>query len=66
MNAIVTYFVGESHEEDQFLKIECVVTQDVVEVMLKNNPPQFIQVLINDGERMILRVDNINNIQQVI
>lgn len=66
MNAIVTYFVGESHEEDQFLQIECVVTQDVIEGILKHTPPQFIQVLINDGERMFLRVDNINNIKQVI
>lgn len=66
MNAVVTYFIGVSHDEEQFIKIDCVVTPNVKDALLRHEPPQFIEILVNDGESMILRVDNINNIQQII
>lgn len=65
MNAILTCFVGVSQNKEQFAKVTCVISQSTTESLLGDTPPKFIEIIINDGERMILQTDNINNIQQV-
>lgn len=64
MNAIITYFIGVSREEEQFVKISCVISQETLDKLLDQDAPKFIKIIVNDGELMFLQTDNINNIQQ--
>lgn len=59
------YWQGYNDEEGKFKEIECLIHYAALDTLLSNTPPKFITVLINDGEQMILPIENINTIKEI-
>lgn len=64
----LTYWLGESEEgrseDGHFETIDVLVSQRAIKSLMSNKPPSFIEVIINDGERMVIPTDNINRLVQ--
>jgi len=61
---LVTFWKGANNEEGSVKDIECLIS-DTVRKKLLTEPPKFINVIVDDGEEMILVTENINCMKQL-
>lgn len=57
----IRYYTGI---ESEWEIIECLIADDTIALFKSKRLPKFISVIVDDGEIMIIHVDNINKIKE--
>ncbi|EGS8048251.1 hypothetical protein I4L82_001096 [Enterococcus faecalis] len=60
----LVYWSGVDDKTGAFKQIDCLINDETVQKLLEGKP-KFISIIIDDGEQMLIKTDNINQIKQV-
>ncbi|WP_368250919.1 hypothetical protein [Enterococcus sp. 2201sp1_2201st1_B8_2201SCRN_220225] len=62
---MLVYWKGVNDEEGCFVEEKCLISDETLASLLSNETPNFIKVIVDDGEAMFFPTTNINYIKEV-
>lgn len=64
-NYVLTHWCGKSNSNDGiFVDTDCLIDEKTLDSLVEQKIPQFIKILVGDGEENFVRSDNIYNIRR--
>lgn len=61
----LTYWTGNNGDEGEFAVVEVLLNEADIKSLMGVKPPKFIEMIIGDGEWMLIPTENINKLMQV-
>lgn len=62
MNYFVVQYAAVDGEQQE---VECLISDETIELLLITKPPRFIKVIVDDGEIMLIPTEDMGPVTQV-